>query len=73
MRWRRSSYSGDTGNCVEVSSHDSEHVAIRDSKNPSGSVLVLDRTEWARFLTNVRAQPSTASVLSSQRDQRPIR
>lgn len=73
MRWRRSSYSGDTGNCVEVSSHDSERVTIRDSRNASGSVLVLDRTEWARFLTSIRTQPSTANVLSSQRDQGPIR
>ncbi|MEV5411150.1 DUF397 domain-containing protein [Thermopolyspora sp. NPDC052614] len=65
MRWRKSSYSGDTGNCVEVSSDHRKRVAVRDSKNPSGVVLIFDRTEWARFLTDIRAPTMEASLACS--------
>jgi len=39
--WRKSSYSGEgaTGNCVELALG-----AVRDSKNPDGSVLSVDVT-----------------------------
>jgi hypothetical protein len=48
-QWRRSSYSGNTGNCVEVADLGNE-VAVRDSKDPSGSVLVVSRYQWQRFM-----------------------
>jgi len=38
MEWRRSSRSGNEGNCVEVAS---SFRAVRDSKNPS-VVLAVD-------------------------------
>ncbi|MFL6144410.1 MAG: DUF397 domain-containing protein [Labedaea sp.] len=48
--WRKSSFSGGgNGACVEVSWPRSE-VAVRDSKNPSGSVLTFPRSLWRRFL-----------------------
>lgn len=50
--WRKSSYSGGNGQCVEVS----HHGAFRDSKNPSGSVLVFDRAALAAFLTAVKVR-----------------
>jgi hypothetical protein len=45
LTWRKSSYSGDaddddTGSCVELSALG----AVRDSKNPDGSVLGVDVT-----------------------------
>jgi hypothetical protein len=33
LRWRKSSYSGNGGNCVEVASNLTGIVAVRDSKN----------------------------------------
>lgn len=41
-RWRRSTYSGASGNqCVEMADL-GDTIAIRDSKNPGGPVLLLD-------------------------------
>jgi hypothetical protein len=38
--WRKSSYSGDEGNCVELA-HAATSGAIRDSKNPAGGHLLV--------------------------------
>ncbi|NVK82198.1 DUF397 domain-containing protein [Streptomyces morookaense] len=49
VSWRKSTYSDDQHDCVEVA--DSEAVtAIRDSKRPSGPALILPRQAWARFI-----------------------
>ena len=54
-RWRKSSYSGNGGsNCVEVAPNLPGVVAVRDSKNPDGPVLIVSRYEWASFLTSLR-------------------
>jgi hypothetical protein len=52
-RWRKSSYSSDMPNCVEVAVAD-PLVALRDSKNPTGSVLTLPPPAWRVFTTAVR-------------------
>jgi hypothetical protein len=52
-QWRRSSYSGNTGNCVEVAIKDSV-VAVRDSKNPDGPKLTFTRQDWAAFIRRVK-------------------
>lgn len=39
MDWRKSSFSGDSGECVEVRQ---DLAAMRDSKNPAGPTLVAD-------------------------------
>ena len=48
--WRKSSHSGDEGACVEMASLP-EAVAIRDSKDPAGPVLVFSPAAWAAFTT----------------------
>lgn len=54
-RWRKSSHSGDTGgDCVEVADVLST-IAVRDSKNPSGPALALDRTAFATLISEIRA------------------
>jgi hypothetical protein len=50
--WRKSTYSVQT-DCVEVAFHGG-HVALRDSKDRQGPVLVFTPSEWAAFLGGVR-------------------
>jgi hypothetical protein len=52
--WRRSSYSGGQGNCVEVADTPAA-IGVRDSKDPAGPVLVFTRTGWQAFVTRVKA------------------
>ncbi|HCT75417.1 MAG TPA: DUF397 domain-containing protein [Micromonosporaceae bacterium] len=47
--WRKSSYSGDEGNCVEIAVTPSA-VAVRDSKNTTGPTLEFPRSGWHTFL-----------------------
>lgn len=49
--WRKSSRS-QSGNCVEVAPLGDQQgpVALRDSKNSAGPVLIIDRPHWNRFL-----------------------
>lgn len=53
--WRKSSYSGGNGDCVEVARKLPAMVAVRDSKDPSGPRLVLAREEWREFTARLRA------------------
>ena len=55
VTWRKSSYSGNNGgNCVEVGT--AAHViAVRDSKDPDGSVLAFAADTWAAFAERVKA------------------
>jgi hypothetical protein len=53
--WRKSSYSNGTGGaCVEVAASDDER-AVRDSKDPAGSVLTCTAAEWSAFTVAVRS------------------
>ena len=55
VTWRKSSYSGNSGgNCVEVGSA-APLVAVRDSKDPDGSVLAFAAGTWAAFAERVKA------------------
>jgi Domain of unknown function (DUF397) len=53
-QWRKSSYSGNSGNCVEVADL-GDTVAVRDSKKKNGPVLVLQLAEWQAFVRQVRS------------------
>jgi hypothetical protein len=54
VEWRKSSYSGQQGNCVEVARNLPGVVAIRDSKDPDGPALVVTREQWRSFLTALK-------------------
>ena len=52
-QWRKSTFSGDTGNsdCVEVAL-DEVQAAVRDSKNAAGPRLHLPYASWRLFLAS---------------------
>ena len=53
--WRKSSYSGTNGgNCVEVARNLPDVVAVRDSKDPAGPVLVLTPADWEAFTAGLK-------------------
>jgi hypothetical protein len=48
--WQKSSRSGpNCDNCVEVAFVDGA-IAVRDSKNPTGSTLIFTPDEWDAFV-----------------------
>ncbi|MCA1220713.1 DUF397 domain-containing protein [Streptomyces sp. 8L] len=59
LKWFKSSYSADQGNCIEVAYDDADTVAtatihIRDSKNPTGPLLSVNPAAWAAFTRRAR-------------------
>ncbi|GAA1277309.1 hypothetical protein GCM10009677_34120 [Sphaerisporangium rubeum] len=53
-QWRKSTYSTDNGNCVEVTANLPGLVAVRDSKVPAGPVLVVIPAQWSMFLSGLK-------------------
>ncbi|MFD7894283.1 DUF397 domain-containing protein [Streptomyces sp. NPDC059568] len=53
-RRRKSSHSGDQGDCSEVASTADSRLAVRDSKNPNGPTLPFARQAWADFISGVK-------------------
>ncbi len=51
--WRKSSRSSSNGQCVEWAPLGGA-VAVRDSKDPAGPVLIFTPDEWAAFVEGVR-------------------
>jgi hypothetical protein len=61
MKWRKSSYSGQSGgNCVEVADHDSR-VMVRDTKDRTGPALRFSADAWRRLVEQVKANAGLAS------------
>lgn len=53
--WRKSTYSSQDGNCVEVSSgRPARIVAIRDTQNRDGFTLRVPSAEWRRLTASVK-------------------
>ena len=52
--WRKSSYSGSSGdNCVEAATQLGT-VAVRDTKDPSGPQLAIQPATWRAFTRRIR-------------------
>ena len=49
--WHKSDHSDD-GGCVEIAEADGV-IGVRDSKNPTGPVLVFTRHEWDAFTSGI--------------------
>lgn len=53
--WRKSSYSGNSGNCVEVqAATQARTVAVRDSKQVRGPELTITADCWSAFMQGVK-------------------
>jgi hypothetical protein len=53
LAWRTSSASGGSGECVEVAQWESS-VLIRDSRDRSGPVLMVNVAQWLGLLERTR-------------------
>lgn len=55
LQWHSSSYSGQSGQCVQAAIIPGGGRAIRDSKDPDGPVLEFTHSEWAAFIKGAQA------------------
>jgi hypothetical protein len=56
LAWRRSSFCGSHGSCVEVADMPDGGVAIREGEAPgTGPVLFFSHDEWEAFVGGVKA------------------
>lgn len=51
--WRKSSYSGGSGACVEIMSPEADALAVRDSKRSAGPRLGFAAASWTAFVTDL--------------------
>ncbi len=56
-RWRKSSYSGSNGACVEVAAAPGARVLVRDAKDGEGPVLAFPPSAWRQFAQQVKVCP----------------
>jgi len=59
--WRTSSYTNNGGACVEVADNQPGIVAIRDSKDRNGPILLLTPMQWREFITSLCANAVPAA------------
>jgi hypothetical protein len=52
--WTKSSHSFGNGDCVETAPLPGGHVAVRDSKDKAGPVLLFTPSEWRAFVGGVK-------------------
>jgi hypothetical protein len=54
LQWRKSSHSGSqSGTCVELAQA-GPVIAVRDSKDPDGPVLLLEPSQWRALRHRLR-------------------
>ncbi|AUY49497.1 DUF397 domain-containing protein [Streptomyces sp. CB01881] len=57
--WRKSKFSAEQGNCVEVAGGFSGVLPNWDSKDPDGPTLVFPADAWSRAAARSRTRSST--------------
>jgi hypothetical protein len=51
--WRKSSFSDNDGNCVEIARAGNGSIGVRDSKDPNGPILAFEPSSWLAFTRDV--------------------
>ncbi|MFG3438008.1 DUF397 domain-containing protein [Nonomuraea sp. NPDC047897] len=64
--WRRSSFCNGNSACVEVAPLADGNVALKDSKDEDGPVLVFTPSEWEAFTAGVRDGEFDLSALAGR-------
>jgi hypothetical protein len=59
--WRKSSYSGNGGQCVEVADDDSR-VLVRDTKNCTRAMLQFTPDAWRRLVKQIKQSLARVSI-----------
>jgi Domain of unknown function (DUF397) len=54
-QWRKSSWSANEGNCVEVRRNPDNSIEMRDSKAPYPNSLNFSADAWTDFLTCIKS------------------
>nr|WP_203603949.1 DUF397 domain-containing protein [Streptomyces coelicoflavus] len=54
LTWRKSTYSPDGSNCLEIATTPAT-ILVRDSKKPNGPRLALRPATWTRFAAHTAA------------------
>ncbi|MEV6772390.1 DUF397 domain-containing protein [Nocardia sp. NPDC051030] len=55
LSWRKSTFSNPSGNCVELAPLADGQVAVRNSRDPEGSLIVYTRPEIDAFLRGAKS------------------
>jgi hypothetical protein len=53
--WRKTSFTGNNGTCVEVAALADGGVAVRNSNDPHGPIIVFTRAEMHAWIEGCRA------------------
>jgi hypothetical protein len=54
--WRKATASNPSGSCVELAYIDQDTRGVRDSKNPQGPVLLVEKYHLRNFLSTVTSE-----------------
>ncbi|WP_236719299.1 DUF397 domain-containing protein [Wenjunlia vitaminophila] len=54
VSWRKSTYTANNGNCVEVADGLTGVIPVRDSKDPAGPALLFTSDAWSSFVEAVK-------------------
>lgn len=66
LAWRKSTFSGDQGACVEAAPLPDGRIAVRNSNHPDAGVVFFTAVEMDAWIKGVKAGSSTTSSTGSQ-------
>lgn len=55
LTWRKSSFSGMEGNCVELAALGDGRIAVRNSRHPDEGIVLCTRPAMDAWVTGVKA------------------